>query len=88
MHDSHLKETFEAFWATPGHESLDRMKLFKLAWDFLGSDFAGRHIQYERFYAGPPFLVFNHSLRECPWDEFHGRVQELMDSYGVPDSLG
>ena len=37
------------------------MKLFKLAWDLLGSDFAGRHMQYEKFYAGPGFVMNSYS---------------------------
>jgi len=39
------------------------MKLYKLAWDLIGSEFAGRHLQYEKFYAGASFIVRNHSFR-------------------------
>ena len=44
------------------------MKLYKLAWDLIGSEFAGRHLQYEKFYAGASFIVRNHNFREAPWD--------------------
>ena len=37
------------------------MKLLNLAWDLLGSDFAGRHMQYEKFYAGPGFVMNSYS---------------------------
>ena len=37
---------------SPGLKSVERTKLFKLAWDLVGSEFAGRHQQYELFYAG------------------------------------
>ncbi len=31
-----------------------RVKLLKLLWDALGSEFGSRHLQYEMFYAGEP----------------------------------
>ncbi|MFI1394837.1 4-hydroxyphenylacetate 3-hydroxylase family protein [Streptomyces sp. NPDC020681] len=40
----------------PGTTAEDRIKLLKLAWDALGSEFAGRHEQYERFYHGAPHV--------------------------------
>jgi 4-hydroxyphenylacetate 3-monooxygenase len=83
MHDAELKRQFETYWATPQLAALDRMKLFKLAWDLVGSEFAGRHQQYEKFYAGASFIVRNHNFREAPWDAFHGVVDGLMASYDV-----
>jgi 4-hydroxyphenylacetate 3-monooxygenase len=60
------------------------MKLFRLAWDLVGSEFAGRHQQYEKFYAGPYFVVRNHSYREAPWDHFHGLVDRVLADVDVP----
>ena len=60
------------------------MKLFKLAWDMVGSEFAGRHLQYEKFYAGASFIVRNHNYREAPWDEFHKYADDLLASYEIP----
>jgi 4-hydroxyphenylacetate 3-monooxygenase len=62
--------------------ALDRVKLFKLVWDLVGSEFAGRHHQYEKFYAGAAFIVRNHSYREAPWDEFYKIADDLLTSYG------
>jgi 4-hydroxyphenylacetate 3-monooxygenase len=42
----------ERFVRSPGLGSVERVKLYKLAWDLVGSEFAGRHQQYELFYAG------------------------------------
>jgi 4-hydroxyphenylacetate 3-monooxygenase len=64
------------------------MKLFKVAWDMVGSEFAGRQQQYEKFYAGASFIVRNHSFREANWKFFDGLVDELMAQYGVPGSGG
>jgi 4-hydroxyphenylacetate 3-monooxygenase len=35
----------------------DRIALLRLAWDFIGSEFGGRHQQYEKFYGGAPNVV-------------------------------
>ena len=70
---------------TPQMNAPDRMKLFRLAWDVVGSEFAGRQQQYEKFYAGASFIIRNHSHREAPWDHFDGVVDNLMGSYGIPE---
>lgn len=84
LKDEHLRETFETYWSVPGQSASDRMKLLNLAWDLLGSDFAGRHMQYEKFYAGPAFAMNSYSYHDGPWDEWAGTVNELMASYDAP----
>jgi 4-hydroxyphenylacetate 3-monooxygenase len=85
MHDPHLSGLFETYWQTPQLGAIDRVKLFKLVWDLVGSEFAGRHLQYEKFYAGASFIVRNHNYREAPWDAFHAYADTLLASYGVPE---
>jgi 4-hydroxyphenylacetate 3-monooxygenase len=84
MHDARLRKMFETYWQTPQLGALERMKLYKLAWDLIGSEFAGRHLQYEKFYAGASFIVRNHSFREAPWEGYHKVVDDLMASYDLP----
>jgi 4-hydroxyphenylacetate 3-monooxygenase len=81
LDDVELMEKFETYWSAPGHSATERMKLFRLAWDLLGSEFAGRHMQYEKFYAGPGFAMNNYSYLAGRWDEWTGRVDELMAGY-------
>ena len=83
--DPKLRETFETYWSVPGQSAADRMKLLNLAWDLLGSDFAGRHMQYEKFYAGPAFVMNSYSNQTGLWDEWARSVDELLASYGAPD---
>ncbi len=85
MHEPKLKELFETYWQTPQLGAVERMKLYKLAWDLVGSEFAGRHLQYEKFYAGASFIVRNHSFREAPWAQFHKVVDDIMASYDIPE---
>ena len=81
MKDAELAREFEAYWQTPQCDAVTRMKLFKLAWDMVGSEFAGRHQQYEKFYAGAPFIIRGHSYRETDWGAFNKIVEDLMASY-------
>ncbi|MDB5798106.1 MAG: 4-hydroxyphenylacetate 3-hydroxylase [Paucimonas sp.] len=76
--DPALKETFETYWYTPQMSAADRMKLFRLAWDMTGSEFASRHLTYEKCYLGAHFLVRNLSYREAPWDMFHKLVDGVL----------
>ncbi len=87
LRDPALRQTFETYWATPQLGALDRMKLFKLAWELVGSEFAGRHQQYEKFYAGASFVVRNYSYTHADWQGFHDVVDGLLDSYDVPAHL-
>lgn len=45
------------YYQGAGVSSLDRVKLFKLAWDLAGDAFGSRQLQYERYYAGDPVRI-------------------------------
>jgi 4-hydroxyphenylacetate 3-monooxygenase len=81
MRDADLARDFQTYWQTPQSDAVARMKLFKLAWDMVGSEFAGRHLQYEKFYAGASFIVRNHAFRETDWASFNKVAEDLMASY-------
>jgi len=78
------RDTFLELWSMPTGGALERYKVMKLAWDILGTDFAGRHAQYERFYMGPAFIVRAHNSRECGWGEVDGYLDGLLGSYDLP----
>ncbi len=78
LDDPNLKEVFERWWGTPAIEANDRMNLYKLGWDITGSEFAGRHQLYEKFYAGHSALVRASCDREAPWDKFHATVDRAL----------
>ena len=86
LDDPELKKQFETYWQTPQADAVTRIKLFKLAWDMVGSEFAGRHLQYEKFYAGASFIIRNHSFRETDWAAFNALIDGVMAGYDVPTS--
>ena len=84
LDDPVLREKFETYWSAPGQTAADRMKLFRLAWDLLGSEFAGRHMQYEKFYAGPGFVMDAYSYQSGPWTEWTRIVDRLLAEMDAP----
>jgi aromatic ring hydroxylase len=48
--DGPLRPLIDRFYQAAGADAERRVRLFRLAWDFLGSDLGGRGELYERFY--------------------------------------
>jgi 4-hydroxyphenylacetate 3-monooxygenase len=63
---------------------VERVKLMKLAWDAIGSEFASRHVQYEMFYAGAPMVTRNHAFRTYDWGGSGRLVEGFLGSYDWP----
>ena len=70
-----------------GASDVERVKLLKLVWDVVGSEFGGRHTQYEMFYAGAQFVVRGHSFRTYDWDGSKGLVSNILDRYDLEGSM-
>jgi 4-hydroxyphenylacetate 3-monooxygenase len=70
---------------SPGHPAEQRIKLFKLAWDALGSEFAGRHEQYERFYHGAPHIYFPAIVRDGRPDLLEQLTNRCLEGYELAD---
>jgi 4-hydroxyphenylacetate 3-monooxygenase len=81
MEDPELRDLFTSFWAAGQQTAFDRMKLFKMAWDLVGSDHASRATSYEKFFVGPGFAVRNYNFINAPWDELHQLAENFMASY-------
>jgi 4-hydroxyphenylacetate 3-monooxygenase len=84
LEDPHPAQQFRTYFQTPQADAVSRMQLFKLAWELVGSAFAGQPLQYEKLYAGAPFVVRGHAYRETPWEEFRKIVDDLLSSYSAP----
>lgn len=75
----------ERYVSSPGISSEERVKLFKLAWDAVGSEFAGRHQSYELFYSGAPFVVKGYAFRNYDYDRPLQAVDQFLASYGASE---
>lgn len=76
----------ERYVRSTGVSAEERLKLFRLAWDLVGSEFGGRHHQYEMFYAGAPYIAKGYSWRNYGFDEVTNLVDTFMASYDLERS--
>ncbi|MGW4482957.1 4-hydroxyphenylacetate 3-hydroxylase family protein [Amycolatopsis sp. NPDC004368] len=76
------RSDIDRYGYSPGTPAVERVKLFKLVWDAVGSEFAGRHQQYELFYAGAPFVVKGYSFRNYGFEGPLSEVDRFLAGYG------
>ncbi len=56
----------------------ERIRLMRLAWDFIGSEFANRHHQYEKFYGGAASVVKMNMFRAFDFDRAGALVEAAL----------
>ena len=83
FHNPATAADIERYIASPGFSSKERVAILKLVWDFIGSEFAGRHEQYEKFYGGASFLVKQNMARAY---DFAGATKMVDKALNLPDA--
>ncbi|MBV8539728.1 MAG: Pyoverdin chromophore biosynthetic protein pvcC [Pseudonocardiales bacterium] len=76
LKNEELRPLIDRYYRGSAGTAEERIKLFKLAWDALGTEFGGRHELYELNYAGSPDQV---RLDTLTWS----RAAGLLDDYGA-----
>jgi 4-hydroxyphenylacetate 3-monooxygenase len=66
----------ERYVSSPNFTAKQRVAVLKMLWDLVGSEFAGRHQQYEKFYGGASFLVKQNMYRSYDF----ARARRLVDA--------
>lgn len=75
------------YMQSPGVPAEERVKLLKLAWDAVGSEFGSRHLQYEMFYAGAPFVVKMRMFQNYDFDTAVALVDGFLNSYDLDGAV-
>jgi 4-hydroxyphenylacetate 3-monooxygenase len=83
LHNPEIRGDLDKYLAAPNATADERIKLMKLAWDMIGSEFAGRHQQYEMFYGGAPFVTRMLSHMNYDYSHAEGMVDQFMAQYGA-----
>ena len=86
--DPELARLIGATQKSPVGSPEQKVKFMKLAWDAIGSEFAGRHTQYEMFYAGAQFVTRAHAFRTYDWDRAAALVDSVLDRYSLDEVIG
>jgi 4-hydroxyphenylacetate 3-monooxygenase len=63
---------------TPAH---DRIKLLKLVWDLIGTEYGGRQLQYEMFYSAAQPVVNRRVFGAYDWAAAAAMVDRLLAEY-------
>ena len=71
----------ERYYQATGTAARDRIKLLKLVWDFVGTEFGGRQLQYEMFYSAAQPVVNRRMFRSYDWASAKGLVDRLLSEY-------
>jgi 4-hydroxyphenylacetate 3-monooxygenase len=88
--DKDAGEDFRKYVKSPGVNAEERVRLFKLVWDVIGSEFGGRHQQYEIFYSGGPRVAKMYSFRNFNWGICSEMVNRMLDEtpLELPENQG
>jgi 4-hydroxyphenylacetate 3-monooxygenase len=73
----------ERYVRWPKATGAERVKLLKLLWDALGSEFGSRHLQYEMFYAGEPGAIQGREFRTFDWAVAESLVDRCLSGYDL-----
>lgn len=71
-----LRPLIDRYYRGSTGSAHDRIKVFKLLWDAIGSEFGSRHTLYERNYGGSPELV---RLNVVDFAEQRGRLDDMVE---------
>lgn len=81
FNNSELETIISHTQISPNMSGMERIKLLKLIWDAVGSEFASRHLQYEMFYAGAKYVTRGNSFRTYDWERAKSGSQAMMARY-------
>jgi aromatic ring hydroxylase len=85
--NAELRPLIDRYYRGTNATALQRVKLFKLVWDAIGTEFGGRHELYERNYAGNHEQVrvdvVNFARRTGAFDQCLELVDDCLDDYDL-----
>lgn len=85
---SELSPILNKYMRSAGSSATERIKLYKLVWDAIGTDFGGRHEQYERFYHGAPHNYLMTIVKHSNLETYEGLAKRCLDGYDFKTAFG
>ena len=69
------------YYQASGSRARERIKLLKLIWDLIGTEYGGRQLQYEMFYSAAQPVVNRRMFRAYDWTSATAMVDRLLGEY-------
>jgi 4-hydroxyphenylacetate 3-monooxygenase len=77
--NAEIAADIERYMRSGAADAKSRIKLMRLIWDFLGSEFGSRHAQYEKFYGGPSFAAKQNLYRNFDFKRAGALVDRALN---------
>jgi 4-hydroxyphenylacetate 3-monooxygenase len=77
--NAQIAADIERYMRSGTTDAKSRIKLMRLIWDFLGSEFGSRHAQYEKFYGGPSFAAKQNLYRNFDFKRAGALVDRALN---------
>lgn len=77
--DGPLRKYIDKYYQARNAPAEERIRLFRMAWDFIGSDLASRGELYERFYLSDSFRMTAMAYRLADKTHPVGLVNRFLD---------
>ena len=71
----------ERYYQSTAASARDRVKLLRLVWDLIGTEYGGRQLQYEMFYSAAQPVVNRRMFRAYDWEAAKALVDRLLSEY-------
>jgi 4-hydroxyphenylacetate 3-monooxygenase len=71
----------ERYYKSTVAPARDRVKLLRLIWDLIGTEYGGRQLQYEMFYSAAQPVVNRRMFRSYDWAGAKVMVERLLGEY-------
>jgi 4-hydroxyphenylacetate 3-monooxygenase len=75
------REDIDRYFRAGSVSAEERVKLLALIWDSLGTEFAGRQLQYEMFYSASQQVVDLRTFAHFDWTTARGLVDRCLGQY-------
>ena len=68
----------ERYYRSAALPAADRIRLLRVMWDLVGTEFAGRQVQYEMFYSAAQHVVDRQAFRAYDWDAARAHSRRVL----------
>jgi 4-hydroxyphenylacetate 3-monooxygenase len=77
------REDVRRYYRSATASAEERIKFLKLMWDLVGTEYAGRQLQYEMFYSAAQHVVDARVFRAFDWAKGQRLVERCLSEYGL-----